>query len=404
MRKRSVLFFILFVSLIQTTQAIASQTDKQKMIERLNQLDLLDKLDQLDFQEAIDSANRCTRQRNFSCTTQNINKAQEFVHSPDQEETLSYAKQLYTDELEEVEYERELEREARRQERLAEQRERELEEQMEEDRRREARDFARRQREAEQAASRAAFDQQIVNKLNNWSAEMIRSNQQFNEDLNRNVQEARKIKELQNQQRRQAEQQRLDELQALKIRNEQKRLALVQAQKESKAKREAERRRAAEARERSKQEKKEKRFVAEPSKAKSSKPSSQLVVESMAFCWESSKQADKWRCRGPSNYKDASGDSTTLYEKGLIKQADMVGCSLATLNDKTPWSYGDKKGYALYCKKPLRSYDADVVSDFNMSTYIRSKRKVYKCGYPLWGTCSIHSTGQGNVANSRILD
>lgn len=61
----------------------------------------------------------------------------------------------------------------------------------------------------------------------------------------------------------------------------------------------------------------------------------------------------------------------------------MVGCSLASFNDKAPWSYGDRKGFALYCKKPLRSYDADVVIDFNMDSHIRSKRKVYRCDYPI---------------------
>jgi hypothetical protein len=128
----------------------------------------------------------------------------------------------------------------------------------------------------------------------------------------------------------------------------------------------------------------------------------QLVVEALAFCWESSTKKDHWRCRGPSHIRSSKNNATSLFEPDLLKQASNAGCSDASDNYKQAWSSGDKSGYVMHCQKPLNESDADVASDYGMPAYIRVKRKVYKCNYPIQNGCTVYMQGNGDVANRRV--
>ncbi|MDC3332668.1 hypothetical protein OAV62_00335 [bacterium] len=131
-------------------------------------------------------------------------------------------------------------------------------------------------------------------------------------------------------------------------------------------------------------------------KNKSAQPSSQLVIESVAFCWENSSRTDKWRCHGPVQL-------TPLFEEGLLEQAENSGCTNPSNNVKQAWSSGDKQGYVVHCQEPLRKSDKDVADHYTMPNYIRVKRKVYKCGYPIMNGCSVYAEGQGTTQNWRVM-
>ena len=129
----------------------------------------------------------------------------------------------------------------------------------------------------------------------------------------------------------------------------------------------------------------------------------QLVIESLAFCWEHDTKKDHWRCRGPGHNRSLVNDATSLFEPGLLQQARYAGCSNASDNYKQAWKYDDKSGYVMHCQKALAESDADVAKDYGMPGYIRVKRKIYKCNYPVQNGCAVYMQGAGDVANRRII-
>lgn len=225
---------------LQIAQAASTKEEKMKLLDKLDKLDMLDKLDQLDFQDAIDSANNCTRQRNFKCSLQNIDKASNLAETDKQEDIIAYAKQEYENEKQQYEYEKELrrieekfEREERRQKRIAQ----EKQEKYEKERKRQARLEKKRRRDAEHAAASAQWAENLDRKLSNWSADMQRSNEQFNKSLNRNINSARNFQQEQEEANRRAEQERRDALNKAKEQHELRRQAYEQSRREKDAER-----------------------------------------------------------------------------------------------------------------------------------------------------------------------
>ena len=129
----------------------------------------------------------------------------------------------------------------------------------------------------------------------------------------------------------------------------------------------------------------------------------QLVVEALAFCWEHESKKVHWRCRGPVHSRNSVNDATSLFEPDLLQQASYAGCSNASDNYKQAWKSGDKSGYVMHCQKALAESDADVAKDYGMPNYIRVKRKIYKCNYPIQNGCAVYMKGAGDVANRQVF-
>lgn len=226
---------MLIVTCSQMVHAASSKQEQLKLLDKLEKLDMLDKLDRLDFQDAIDSANNCTKQRRFSCSLNNIAKAEELAETSEQQDLISFARQDYDNEKSAVEHEQELrrmEREFERKERIREREEKERRKEIEKENKRQARLDAQRQRDAEHEAASAEWARNLNNKLSQWSADMQRSNEQFNQTLNRNVRDAQRFQERDDTNRRNAEKDRRAALDEMREKNEQRRLAYEQQKRE----------------------------------------------------------------------------------------------------------------------------------------------------------------------------
>lgn len=248
--KKNILFILMIIVFsVQVVQAASSKEEKLKLLEKLEKLDMLDKLDRLDFQDAIDTANNCTKERRFSCTLNNITKAEELAETSEQVLLIQYARQDYENEKLTVEYEKEIrimEEDFRRKERMRRWEEEEKQEALEKELKRQARLDAQRQRDAEHEAATAEWERNLNNKLSQWSADMQRSNEQFNQTLSNNLEYAQNFQERETANRRKAEQDHHEAIAKMREENEKRRLAFEQQKRE----REAEQKRVREQRQR----------------------------------------------------------------------------------------------------------------------------------------------------------
>lgn len=240
---------MLIVISVQVVHAASSKEEKLKLLEKLEKLDMLDKLDRLDFQDAIDSANNCTKERRFSCTLNHITKAEELAETPEQIDLIHYAKQDYENEKLSLEYEeqiREMEEDFKRKERMRRWEEAEKREALEKELKRQERLNAQRQRDAEHEAATAEWERNLNNKLSQWSADMQRSNEQFNQTLSNNLEYAQNFQEREATNQRKAEQDHREAIAKMREENEKRRLGFEQQKRE----REAEQKRVREQRQR----------------------------------------------------------------------------------------------------------------------------------------------------------
>lgn len=101
----------------------------------LDMVDKLDKLDQQDFQGVLNKANDCTIERKFSCSEEQLRKAEKLANGSKDKQALNTAKQKLRAEKQRVKEEELARAEQERQTRLAEERRAREEERREEERR-----------------------------------------------------------------------------------------------------------------------------------------------------------------------------------------------------------------------------------------------------------------------------
>ncbi|MBW2942465.1 cell envelope integrity protein TolA [Zhongshania aquimaris] len=366
---------------------------------RMRLLQQLDMLDELEFQEQVDEARECIAARSFRCAERSIHAADDLSVNKEQETEVSLLRQSLSNER--IVLRREEQEE--RQRRLA-RIEREEQRERDEERRKKEKwqEIARLQQERlnQPSTSKAAMFIQALDRVNASVPSIEETSANLQQQINRTNREyaqAKRIREAeerayqaeQSQAQARIEQQRRDRARQEQARIEQQRID--RARQQQAQEREADfARQAALAKQRKQEQEKQ------PEKY-------QLVVESLAFCWEHDTKKDHWRCRGPGHNKSLANDATSLFEPGLLQQARYAGCSNASDNYKQAWKYDDKSGYVMHCQKALAESDADVAKDYGMPGYIRVKRKIYKCNYPVQNGCAVYMQGAGDVANRRIV-
>lgn len=394
----------LLLSLLLLTTPLYANNQLDKRMEMLKKLDMLDALD---FIEALETANTCTEQRSFSCASENIAKAKRLAESDGQKKEVRYAIENLSDEKHLVELEH-AEHKMRAEERRRKEREEELAKKRKKREKREIRRLEKEQKERESTARAQQWSKDLDKRINSQLVDVQRTLQSSQNEINRAIRQSENNKAQRQKEAKERENSKREEnyrRQRLQQEREQQRIADARkARIEEKLSQE--KRQLAQEKRRITQAKmlRENSFTQEKSTQASKKVASKrstkkyiLAVESVAFCWESKITSDNWRCIGPTQL-------TTLYGKGLIEQAEMSGCKNPSNNLKQAWSSGDKQGYVMHCQTPLRKTTKDVAKQYAMPNYIRVKRKVYKCSYPLQANCQLYSTGKGIVPNWQTIE
>ncbi|PHR57051.1 MAG: hypothetical protein COA44_06570 [Arcobacter sp.] len=119
-RKLMGIFSVMLMLLFVINAEASTQFEK-----RMKLLKKLDMLDALDFQDSIQRANKCTKNRNFYCAEKNINKAKKYLKTNADRKELSYARLDLKDERALVREKEEMDSRLRRQRRRMREQERE---------------------------------------------------------------------------------------------------------------------------------------------------------------------------------------------------------------------------------------------------------------------------------------
>lgn len=320
----------------------AAMSDQQKMLKMIEQLDMLDKMD---FDDAVEKGRVCIYERDFQCTEKQLKKAKKYAHGGGDKRILLAVKQeLATVQKrvqEEIERERRRsKRERHRREEEEDKREEEAAQQRRDDkkRKRRRRDDLAYARSREDEYNRHQMIATIVNGVNDISNDMARSNSQFQSDLNRNYNDARRKKteryEKERQSREKVERQRRAEAD--------ERRARARKEKREREAREwqIEQRRRTEAK---KQRQQRSQRQVEKTASVANKPAE-------AYCWRNSK--DYYFCYGPVQRLQAG-------ENSLDRALSLVGCKdPSNTQQNNNMGRGKQKGVWFICfGRQLESYD-----------------------------------------------
>jgi len=400
--------FLLVLLLAIGSPAYAANTDRAQMERRMALLDKLDKLDALDFEDSLDEANSCIKKRNFSCAERNIENAKDTAVTNNQHKRLKYALQdlAFEKKMQRMEWEAERKRNQRiREAEEAEARARIREKKLAKKRKAQERRDARAARDLADSERRREWANALDNRINNHMAELNQTLQNSQDAINASIRNSQQQKARREAARRSEEKRNREE-----IENRRREMERQQQARQEQNREEARRERERLAQRRKQEEQKNSQQLAQVKQNKAQKDQErtaqkqpyQLVVEAAVFCWESKKNPDTWKCRGPRHL--ANSTDSTSFKPDILEQARSTRCNQANNNSKQAWSTGDQTGYVYLCNTPLRKHDADVMNDYGMPNYIRKKRKVFICDRPIMQNCKVHTTGMGEVPNWRDID